>query len=72
MTSLKEGEWSCYSGGKFNGGSGHVAEVTRLRENGHVTEMVPLMKGEGPYYRGGQFKEGRMVMLRRWYLMEGA
>ena len=73
-----EGEWSCYRGGKFNGGSGHVTEVARLRENGHVTEVVilieenghvteviTLMKGEWPYYRGGKFKEGRMVMLRR-------
>ena len=77
MASLKEGELSCYRGGKFNGGSGHVTEVARLRENGHVTEVVTLiirenghvtevitlMKGEWSYYRGGQFKEGRMVML---------
>ena len=47
------GEWSYYRGGKFNGGSGHVTEVARLRENGHVTEVVTLMGG-------------RMVMLRRW------
>ena len=85
VANLQEGEWSCYRGGqfkggrmvmlrrcKFNGGSGHGTEVARLRENGHVTEMVTLMKREGPYYRGGQFKEGRMVMLWRWCLMEGA
>ena len=27
------------------GGSGHVTEVARLRENGHVTKMVSLMEG---------------------------
>ena len=27
VASLKEGEWSCYRGGKFNGGSGHATEV---------------------------------------------
>ena len=31
VASLKEGEWSCYRGVKFNGGSGHVTEVARLR-----------------------------------------
>ena len=51
MASLKEGEWSCYRGGKFNGGSGHVIEVERLRENGHVTEVVTLIE--------------RVVMLQR-------
>ena len=65
VASSKEGEWSCYRGGTFNGGSGHITEVTRLRENGHVTELITLMKAEWSYYRGGQFKEGRMVMLRR-------
>ena len=35
-----EREWSCYGGGQFNGGSVHVTEVARLRENGHVTEVV--------------------------------
>ena len=33
VTSFKEGEWSCYRGGQFNG------------ENGHVTEVVSLMEG---------------------------
>ena len=32
---------------------GVVTEVARLRENGHVTEVVT-------------FKEGIMVILRRW------
>ena len=36
-----------------------------LRENGHVTEVVTLIEGEWSCYRGSQFKEGRMVMLRR-------
>ena len=57
MASLKEGEWSCYRGGKFNGGSGHVTEVARLRENGHVTKMVSLMEGAWSCYRGGQLME---------------
>ena len=47
-------EWSCYRGGQFNG------------ENGHVTEVVTLMKGEWSCYRNSQFNGGRMVMLRRW------
>ena len=50
MASLKEGEWSCYRGGKFNGGSGHVMEMARLRENGHVTKMVSLMEGTWSCY----------------------
>ena len=36
VANLKEGEWSCYRGGQFKGGSGHVTEVVTLRENGHV------------------------------------
>ena len=35
------------------------------RENGHVTEVFTLIEGEWLLYRGGQFKGGRMVMLRR-------
>ena len=66
MASLKEGEWSCYRSGKFNGGNGHVTEVVRLRENGHVTEMVTLIEGEWSCYRGDHFNEGRMVILQRW------
>ena len=34
--SLMEGEWSCYRGGKFNGG----------KENGFVTEVACLMAGD--------------------------
>ena len=52
MASLKEGEWSCYRGGQFNG-----------VRNGHVTEVVSLMEGEWSCYGGGQFNGGRMVML---------
>ena len=66
VASLKEEEWSCYRGGKFNGGSGHVTEVARLRENGHVTEVVILIEGEWSCYRGDHFNEGRMVILQRW------
>ena len=29
------------------------------------------MEGKWSCYRGGQFREGRMVMLQRWSLMEG-
>ena len=31
-----------------------------------VTEVVTLMEGALSYYRGGQFKGERMVMLQRW------
>ena len=51
-----EGEWSCYAGGQFKGG------------NGHVTEVVSLMEGEWLCYRSGQFNGGRMIMLRKWSL----
>ena len=61
VVSLREGEWSCYGGGLFNGGgNGRVREVASLmeeewscyrgghswRENDHVTEVVSLMEGE--------------------------
>ena len=49
-----EGECLCYGGGQFNG------------ENGHVTEVVTLIKGEWSCYRNRQLNGGRMVMLRRW------
>ena len=52
MASLKKGEWSCY-GGHFNG-----------RKNGHVTEVANLKEREWSYYRGGQFKGEKMVMLQ--------
>ena len=66
MASLKEEEWSCNRGGKFNGGSSHVTEVARLRENGHVTEVATLIEGEWSCYRGDHFNEGRIVILQRW------
>ena len=31
VASLMEGEWSCYGGGQFKGGNGHVTEVVSLR-----------------------------------------
>ena len=55
MLAKIEKVWSCYGGCHFNG-----------RENGHVTEVVTLMEGEWSYYRGGQFKGGRMYMLWWW------
>ena len=56
VTSLKEGEWSCYRGCHFNGGR----KVIR------GSEEVSLMKGEWSCYRNRQFNGGRIVMLRRW------
>ena len=50
MASLMGVEWSCYIGGKFNGGNGHVTEV--------------VVKGEWSCYRDGHFNRGRMVMLQ--------
>ena len=41
-------------------------EVARLRENGHVTEVVTLIEGEWSCYRGDHFNEGRMIILQRW------
>ena len=49
-----EGEWSCYRGGKFNGG--RVVMLQRWF----------LMEGAWSCYRGGQYNGGRMVMLRSW------
>ena len=37
------------------------------RESGHVTEVVSLKEGEWSCYGSGQFKGGRMVMLRRHF-----
>ena len=51
VASLKEGEWSCYRGGQFNGG--------RMI----LREMVSFMEGEWSFYRGAQFNGGRMVIL---------
>ena len=31
-----------------------------------MREVASLMEGEYSCYGGGQFKGGRMVMLRRW------
>ena len=47
--------WSCYGGCHFNG-----------RENGDVTEVVPLIEGEWSCYRGAQVNGGRKVILQRW------
>ena len=58
MASLKEGEWSCYRGGQFNG-----------RENGHVTGGQ--VEGEWSCYKDGQFNGGSMVMLLRWPINGG-
>ena len=47
-----EGEWSCYGGGQFKGG----------------TEVVTLMEGEWSCYRDGHFNGRRTVMLQKWLL----
>ena len=40
--------------------------MARLRENGHVTEVVTLIEGEWSCYRRDHFNEGIMVILQRW------
>ena len=40
-------------------------EVARI-ENGFVIEAAYLMEGDWSCYAGGQFNEGRMVMLQKW------
>ena len=54
VASLKEGEWSCYKNGQFNGGSMVMLQRWQF-----------LMEGEWSCYGGDQFKGGRMVMLQR-------
>ena len=39
-----------------------------MRESGHVTAVINLMKGKWSYYGGGQFNVWGMVMLRRLVL----
>ena len=39
--------------------------MARLRENGHVTEVVTLMEGAWSCYTDDQYNGGRMIMLRR-------
>ena len=66
--SLMEGEWSCYRGGKFNGGRMFLLQRRTVQWRGirHVREVASLIEGEYSCYGGSQFKGGRMVMLRRW------
>ena len=49
MASLKEGEWSCYGSGQFNGG--------RM-----IVNLVRLIEGEWSCYGGGQFNRGSMIV----------
>ena len=46
------GEWSCYRGGHFNGEKMITLQRWSVywKENGHVTEVVTLIKGEWPCY----------------------
>ena len=71
MASLKEGEWSCYGGCHFNGReNGHVTEEVSIMEGegGHVLEVASLKEGEWSCHRSGQFNGRSMVMLQRWSL----
>ena len=65
-----DGEWSFYrrwslsmegelwyGGGQFNGG------WSCYKKEGEWSELVTLMDREWSCYGGGQYKEGRMVML---------
>ena len=80
ITTLMEGEYSCYGGGQFKG---RMVMLQRWsvywRENGQSMEVASLMQGEWSCYGGGQFNggriivtdvasliRGRMVMLQRW------
>ena len=67
VVTLMEGEWSCYRGGHFNGGSMAMLHRSPVewREIAYVMEVVCLMEEEWSY-RGGYFNGGRMVMLQRW------
>ena len=53
VSSLMEGEWSCYRGGQFNGG-----RMVMLQK-------WSLMEVEWSCYRGGKFNGGRMFLLQR-------
>ena len=42
-----EGNWLSYGGGQFNGENGHVTEVvTLMKGEWSVTEIASLMEGE--------------------------
>ena len=64
MASFIEGEWSCYIGGKFNGGRMVLLEAACSMEG--IGEVASLTEGEWSCYRGGKFNKGRMTMLERW------
>ena len=54
VVSLKEGEWSCYRGGQFNGGqNGHVTEVVTNRGRMVMLQKCSLMEGEWSCYTRG-------------------
>ena len=50
-----ESEWSCYRGGKFNGGRMVLLQRRPVswRGIGHVREVASLMEGEYSCYGGG-------------------
>ena len=51
VASLKEGEWSCYRGGQFNG----ERERSCYGGGQFNGEVVSFMEGEWSFYRGAQF-----------------
>ena len=53
-------------------GNGHVKEVASLMEGEWFCYKGGLFKGRRRVDRGGQFNRGRMVMLQRWTVIEGA
>ena len=56
VVTLMEGEWSCYGGGQFKGGSGHVivfSLMERERSCYGGGQVVTLMEGEFSCYKDG-------------------
>ena len=66
VASLKEGEWSCYRGGQFNGE--RMVLLRRCPVYGGIMIMLErwsvLWRESGPY-GGHQFKGWKIVMLQR-------
>ena len=61
-------KWSCYRGGSsgMETCSCYRGSLLNGGRIGNVREVASSMEGEYSCYGGGQFKGGRMVMLRRW------
>ena len=52
VVTLMEGEWLCYRGGHFNGGSMTILQRSSVKwnENGHVMEVASLNDGKWSCY----------------------